>query len=633
MTAFDDNRIACADGTTRIEADVEAGRDYTVLLKGTERFEQGNYNIKLYDELGLGSAGGSLKKCQVVCPNIQPYAPGGTNAGPDCTMPQINTTGFTEALAPGNYYMSVKGRKANEKSFYELQIGDPNVGSNTARYTPRTWTEVRDTLLSTKAKVLPVLSCSGGSDCPQAQARALSEVGCTAVVQGGVTRYRNCAGPVNQTTGQGQYFTIDDDGTNIGSGLATAVRDLASYLSMDISVSAVGDPGFEIEVQKCTNSNDPAQAAVCRAYSTGCIDSSLTPKNTVRNCQPGSTPKFIVEFTNPTGMRQCPACDGSGATVATHGLCQNCDDPNGGYHFKLQLVGDYQYVLEEIPVYIIPTAMMGPGIDTGGEGTFMPSGSYEQELLGHGCNYYELEGEDDNASNSCTDGADNDGDGKVDNGDDANSDGDFDDAGDVAPEEGCLPGSCIDGIDNDGDAKSDIADVNCITNEIQAWENLYFKADLPTGTSISFDMCTGETEDELDGCSFSRIATVTSGASCATDVACQNVNVGGFVRSGFCGAGGQCQFIDPPKLASVCSSDAECIDGLRNGEWEAKFCNTDEGQCQYTTPPADIGANLLEGDNGKPFIKLRVNLNANMNGSAAPMLNEWYLTYQCISGT
>jgi len=636
MDVFDDRSLGCAadddSGEDRIEADVFRNRDYTVLLKGTDAFEEGAYNIKMYDEDGLGTAGGALRKCQVVCPNIQPYAAGNPTAG-DCTSAQLTgTPGFTELLPPGTYYMSIKGRRATEKSFYELQIGDPNIGSNTARYVPHTWTETRDALVNTGAKILPVLACSGGTQCPQAQARALSEVGCTPVVQGGQTVYRNCAGPVNQANGQGQYYTIANNGSNIGSGLATAVRDLANYLSMDITLSTDDNPPFDIEVQKCTNPADPGQAAVCRSFSTGCLDSSLTPRNTVRNCQPGSTPKFLVEFTNPTGTRTCPSCTTAGATQSVEGVCPNCNDPNGGYHFTLKLVGDNQYVLEEIPVYIIPTGIaetMGP-MDDGG-GAFEATGTYEQQVFGAGCYYYRQEGEDADTINSCTDNVDNDGDGKRDRGLDMNGDLDFDDMGEFAPDEGCAPGSCTDGVDNDADGDSDLADANCAGNSAQTWADLYFRADIPPGTSIGFEVCTGESQSDLmSDCDYTEVARVTSSAgSCATDSECQNVSFGGTTRSGFCGAGGQCQFVSPQKTIDECRTSADCQSGTRNGEWESSFCNG-SGECQYTTPPADVAAALdAINANGLPYAQVRITLNANMIRSEAPTLESWYMTYLC----
>jgi len=165
----------------------------------------------------------------------------------------------------------------------------------------------------------------------------------------------------------------------------------------------------------------------------------------------------------------------------------------------------------------------------------------------------------------------------------------------------------------------------------QVWADLYFRADIPPGTSISFDVCTGESESDLmSDCDYTQVATVTSSSgSCATDSECLNVNVGGTVRSGFCGAGGQCQFVSPQKVADSCNTSADCESGTRNGEWESSFCNP-AGQCQYTTPPGDVAAALDSvNGNGLPYAQVRVRLNANMSRSQAPTLESWYVTYLC----
>jgi hypothetical protein len=302
-----------------------------------------------------------------------------------------------------------------------------------------------------------------------------------------------------------------------------------------------------------------------------------------------------------------------------------------------------------------------------GAGTFVMSGTYEQEVYGSGCNYYQTEGESPTAKgeggswancsdgkdndgdglvdlrdpdcDSCRDGSDNDTDGLEDRGVDQNGDGDFDDPGEHYPEPGCLPGSCFDGINNDGDmngavALTDIRDPQCISNEVQDWSDLVFHADVPPGTSISFDMCTADTQAELATCgTLARIATVTSIAgSCANDAECRGVMVNGTMRDGFCGAGGQCQFITPPKRTEMgsCTTDAQCaaLNGSKNGDNVYTYCDP-QHRCVYTTPPADIGNNLPMNQNGKPYAKLRINMTSDPTGANTPTVFDWFMTYQC----
>jgi hypothetical protein len=41
----------------------------------------------------------------------------------------------------------------------------------------------------------------------------------------------------------------------------------------------------------------------------------------------------------------------------------------------------------------------------------------------------------------------------------------------------------------------------------------------------------------------------------------------------------------------------------------------------------------MSGQNGKPFVKMRITLRANGDASATPTLYDWHLTYNCDPGT
>jgi hypothetical protein len=385
-------------------------------------------------------------------------------------------------------------------------------------------------------------------------------------------------------------------------------------------LSVVNNPGFTIQIQKCTNAADPSQAA-CTSFTNGCVDTSSLPRNTINDCRPGATPRFAVSFTNP---------------VDPNHVRPNPNDPNGGYHFKLQIVGDHQYLLDEVPVYIIPTEhdYPDPPQDPGSPGTFQQSGTYEQEVFGAGCNYYQLEGEGPGAD-SCRDGIDNNGDGRIDRGIDMNQDGDLNDPEDIQPDPGCVPGSCLDGLDNDGDGRADIRDPDCATTDRQSWTDLFFRADIPQGTAIDFLMCTAQTQAELStACAtenqFVPVTTVTSvTGACATNADCRGINVGGTVKDGFCGATGQCQFLEPAKVAGICTSDVQCPNGSINGQTISSTCDTGQQRCRYSSPPADLLQPLMQGMNGQPYVKMKIRLRANSTASLTPTLYDWYLTYYC----
>src|SRR5262249_47621103 len=160
-----------------------------------------------------------------------------------------------------------------------------------------------------------------------------------------------------------------------------------NYLAMDITLSVVGNPGFTINIQKCTMAGKPGQS-VCTSFSQLCNDTTDTPTNTIQQCKPGPTPQLYIRFTNPLDPNAAPL---------------HPNDPNGGYHFKLQLVGNSKYLLDEVPVYIIPTTNIQTPPPPPGAGTYMMSGSYEQQVFGAGCNFYNVEGEVP-GMNTCGDG-------------------------------------------------------------------------------------------------------------------------------------------------------------------------------------------------------------------------------------
>ena len=110
--------------------------------------------------------------------------------------------------------------------------------------------------------------------------------------------------------------------------------------------------------------------------------------------------------------------------------------------------------------------------------------------------------------------------------------------------------------------------------------------------------------------------------------------VGSETKDGFCGVAGQCLFIDPPKIGppkfgETCSTDDDCESGLTNPRPVISLCDRSIGRCRYVTPPADLAAGLPAGDNGKPFAKLKVTLNANRDASATPVLYNWEARYVC----
>jgi hypothetical protein len=134
-----------------------------------------------------------------------------------------------------------------------------------------------------------------------------------------------------------------------------AVNSLAHYLEMDVSVRVVFDPDA-----------NPGFGVVVKAVDTA-GDGCSPPVNEVhQNCTPGATPRFEISFTNPLS-----------APVPLNSLMK---DPNGGYNFRAELIGNEQFIVDQVPIYIIPKAVVNVPVPQ-----VYASGTYTQDLAGSGC--------------------------------------------------------------------------------------------------------------------------------------------------------------------------------------------------------------------------------------------------------
>jgi hypothetical protein len=106
VTQVDDRAVACASGDEKITQTLAAGQDYTLVMKGDQLGANGSYEVKLYDELGLQSGSGNRVACALDPPK---------DTFPPATVPR---------LADGNYYLAVKGLGANDKGYYQIDVGE-----------------------------------------------------------------------------------------------------------------------------------------------------------------------------------------------------------------------------------------------------------------------------------------------------------------------------------------------------------------------------------------------------------------------------------------------------------------------------------------------------------------------------
>jgi hypothetical protein len=169
------------------------------------------------------------------------------------------------------------------------------------------------------------------------------------------------------------------------------------------------------------------------------------------------------------------------------------------------------------------------------------------------------------------------------------------------------------------------------------WSDVFFDADLPDGTSMDFELCTADTAAGLNSCVWStsmnnkKKITVKGRGTCVANSDCQNV--AGF-GNGYCSEYGTCHFITEAKVTAEYKCPAQACPNGPSGPGNAEiatYCDTSTSRCVYTSQPGDVGETLPEGDNQKPYSRVRVTLRADDKAIRTPTLYSWYLTYYCLA--
>jgi hypothetical protein len=457
---------------------------------------------------------------------------------------------FTQNLKAGRYFVAIKGIRAADKGRFQLQIGEAGVRPRTSYRAP-IWTDTRAAIQAAGVRVIPVVATGGATGqyvgTAEAQAKLLA----------------SASGAV-RSDGTPIWYRIQKDGSASGQAIVTGIAELARYLSMNVSLSAVDGP----------DSASAFQIAITPQNSIGCLsphpllDASGLCSGTMSgyrcdtqyNCRPGATPKYRVTFSNPAGAAVPP----------------NPSDPNGGYLFELQLKGQGQYLLAEVPVYLIPSSAMAPPPPT----LYSTAGSYEQKIAAADCRA-------------------------------------------VAP--GLDAGTGVD-LEN-----SLLPSWDDLYFDAELPEDTSIDFELCTAeTDAQLAACAWNGSGSTRG-----KVTATAHGTCSQDSDCADVVDYG---SGACAAGGLCRFINPAKIYanSRCSDDSQCSNGpLGAGAYVIhSFCETTPGaygygRCVGSSEPVDIGSTLASGANGKFFSKVRITLHADRTLTKAPVLHDWYVTYSC----
>lgn len=476
-------RLACDDNgaVDGVRSEISTGYlepgTYYVVVKGKRSGEQGNYRLRIRDT--------SASAARLVCND---------NETASVTHSEIDN----QNLGNGTYYAIVKGRTASDEGDYVLTVGvepDPFV------YTPPTYAEAVAALNTEDIRVASVVTCTtGDADCATARSdsQALATASRASIDPG------SGAQPLS-------YVGVAD-ASDLGTQVIASIKDLTDYFAMDVTwrvVDSASDPTYDSNLFTTTIS--PDNAALCQGVSG----------SSYLGCQSGEMPSFSVTFENPLAPGNVP---------------DNGANADGSYGFALQMVGTSpgvagspEYVLEEVPVFLVPNSSLDPSVPQ--------DGTYSQTL----------------SSRACRTG--------------------------IRPD----------------------------------WQELYFKAYVPLGTSLDFKVCGAEEEADLAGCSLSDLVTVEAVDSCG----------GGCPGDSICASG--LADITPNDVcidftsSVMCAADADCPAGL----------SCQGGVCVRSNGTIDIATVLPTATVGSLWTRYDIEWRADTNRILAPTLDFWHVTYTC----
>ena len=448
---------------------------------------------------------------------------------------------FSETLPAGEYYVAIKGMRTSDMGRFQLQIGEVGVRPRSAYRAPL-WTDTRNAIEDSGVRVIPVVATGGATGnfitTAEAQAKLL------ATASGAV---RSDGTPI--------WYRINRDGSATGQAIVTGIAELARYLSMNVSVSALDGPdsasAFQIGITPL-NSIGCLQPHPLLDSGGACTGTTSGYRcDTQYNCRPGAVPKFRVTFTNPAGAPVPP----------------NPDDPNGGYMFKLQLKGQGQYLLAEVPVYLIPssvTAAPPPAL-------FSPSGTYEQTIHASDCN--------------------------------RESDSNLLPTWDDLYFNADLP------------AETSIDFELCTAQTEAQLAACSWSAGGSTRKKVTVT-AHGACAGDADCVDISGYGT----GACAADRLCRFINPAKIYSTLRCADSSVCP--NGPLGAGDYVIHSYC---------ETRPTAYGSGRCVGSSQPVDIGSTLIAGEDGKFFSKLHLTMHADPTQLKAPVLYDWYVTYSCHS--
>lgn len=272
----------------------------------------------------------------------------------------LDDSDYTALFQPGDYAAIVKGFNIAAQGDYQITFGDTALQQN-GSFAPKSWmgpdnlggsNSIRGKLQERGIRVITVASTIGNGSSADKYTVQQSKTLSSATGAVGISN-----APLT--------FNINADGSGMGVSVVEAVNLLAGNLSMDVSVLLKEEPdnptpnfGFKVEALDIPGDS-------CDPPENRDGDPQSLPDTHI-NCRPGATPRFKITITNRPPPNAVPT---------------NPNDPNGGWNMKLQLIGDSTYIVDQIPVYIIPEDVVAdPPTEI-----FAQTGTYEQEAKAIGC--------------------------------------------------------------------------------------------------------------------------------------------------------------------------------------------------------------------------------------------------------
>lgn len=328
VTNVSDGRLTCDDdggsGSTSSITEALTAGTYYVGVKGDGAAEGGAYSLTVRDD-----------------------AVGGSDVACDDDGSSYLTSAISTTLSPGTYYAVVKGYDGDDDGDFQFTVG--GASESTTKYVPPVWSETLAALQATETRVMTVLSCQddpsygdASGECNTTRDQAIDLANGTDALGASL---------------QPLVFDIDSDGSGLSSTVVDGISSLTEYLEMDVEVQILFFPDanpvatpFLVSIDAVSQPGDDCEGVI---------------GNVFQNCKPGATPRFLVNFENPTD----------------NPVAFNPDDPLGGYNFRAQLIGDGQFLIDEVPIYIIPDDVVPDEEELG----VYTEGNYWQDIFAAGC--------------------------------------------------------------------------------------------------------------------------------------------------------------------------------------------------------------------------------------------------------